>query len=171
MYTTIKTERLEIKPYEDTDRAAMTELLTDPQIKENYMIPDFRDEDEAAAMFRKLKELSYSDEHFERGIYLEGRLIGFVNDVEIDGDTIELGYGIHPNRKNRGYASEMLKAVIEALFQKGFRKVLACVFEQNAASIRVMQKSGMVKLEKETDLCYHGERRRCHYYAAFRNGG
>ncbi len=168
MVKTIRTERLEIRPYEDADQTLMIELLTDPQIKENYMIPDFQDTDEAIAMFARLKKLSHSDEHFERGIYLENQLIGFVNDVEIENNTIELGYVIHPSKQNQGYASETLKAVMEALFMQGFHQVLAAVFDKNAASIRVMQKCGMVKMGKETDIFYRGESRHCHYYAAVR---
>ena len=37
-------------------------------------------------------ELDYSNEHYERGIYIEHRLIGFVNDVKIADGVIELGY-------------------------------------------------------------------------------
>ena len=48
---TIKTKRLEIKPYDDSDQPAMIELLTHEDIKETFMIPDFKTEDDAIAMF------------------------------------------------------------------------------------------------------------------------
>lgn len=50
----IKTKRLEIKPYQDADQDAMIELLTNQEIKENYMIPDFQTEEDAIGMFKKL---------------------------------------------------------------------------------------------------------------------
>jgi RimJ/RimL family protein N-acetyltransferase len=161
----IKTKRLEIKPYKDDDQTAMIELLTNQEIKESFMIPDFRTEEEVIVMFKKLQAFSYSGEHYERGIYLNQQLIGFVNDVEISDGVIELGYVIHPMQKGRGYATEMLRAVIDELFRKGFHQIVAGAFENNAASIQVMQKCGMAKIEKEDDICYHGVLHHCYYYA------
>lgn len=163
----IKTKRLEIKPFQDTDQTAMIELLTNQEIKESFMIPNFQTEEEAIGMFKKLQAFSYSDEHYERGIYLNHQLIGFVNDVEIGDGVIELGYVIHPMQKNMGYATEMLKAVIDELFRKGFHQIVAGAFEDNAASIKVMQKCGMSKIPKEDDICYHGILHHCYYYAIY----
>lgn len=92
----IQTQRLVIGPYTDSDRDSMIELLTNEQIRETFMLPDFHTIEEATDMFRKLKYLSYSDQHYERGIYRAGELIGFVNDVDIGDGYIEIGYVIHP---------------------------------------------------------------------------
>lgn len=169
MGNVIKTKRLEIKPYQDADQNAMIDLLINQEIKESFMIPDFQTEEEAIGMFKKLLALSYSDEHYDRGIYLNHQLIGFVNDVEISDGVIELGYVIHPTQKNMGYATEMLRAVIDELFRKGFRQIIAGAFEDNAASIQVMQKCGMEKITKEEDICYRGVLHRCYYYAIFQD--
>ncbi len=164
----IKTDRLEIKPFQDIDQKAMIELLTNNVIKKSFMIPDFKTEEEAINMFKKLQGFSYSDNHFERGIYLNHQLIGFVNDVEIDDSVIELGYVIHPNFHNKGYATEMLKAVINDLFSKGFNQIITGAFDDNLASINVMRKCGMSKISKEDDISYHGVLHHCHYYAVFK---
>lgn len=169
MIKVIKTKRLEIKPYQDADQNAMIELLTNQKIKVNFMIPDFETEKEAINMFKKLQAFSYSDEHYERGIYIDNKLIGFVNDVEIGDGVIELGYVIHPKHQNKGYASEMLKAVIDELLREGFHQIVAGAFENNAASIQVMQKCGMKKIAKEEDVCYRGVLHHCYYYAFFRD--
>lgn len=161
----LTTERLVIKPYEDCDEARMVELLTDETIKETFMIPDFASRAEAVAMFRKLQKYSYSEDHYEYGIYLQNELIGFVNDVCIEHGSIEIGYVIHPNFHNRGYATEMLSAVLEDLFERGFSTVIAGAFEKNRASFRVMEKCGMKRIEKEDDIVYHNELRHCLYYA------
>lgn len=165
----INTKRLEIKPYEDADQNAMIDLLTNEKIKENFMIPDFETKQEAINMFKKLQGFSYSEEHYERGIYTGNKLIGFVNDVEIGDGVIELGYVINPDYQNKGYASEMLKAVIDELFLYGFRQIVAGAFENNYASIQVMKKCGMKKIKKEDDICYRGVLRHCCYYATFRD--
>jgi RimJ/RimL family protein N-acetyltransferase len=169
MSNVIKTNRLEIKPYQDTDQDAMIDLLTNQEIKETFMIPDFQTEEEAIGMFKRLLALSYSDDHYDRGIYLNHQLIGFVNDVEISDGVIELGYVINPIHKNMGYATEMLRAVIDELFRKGFRQIVAGAFEDNAVSIQVMLKCGMKKIAKEDDICYRGVLHHCYYYAIFQD--
>lgn len=160
----LKTERLVLKAYEDSDQEKLIELLCNEEVKETFMIPDFATEAEAVNMFYKLKEFSVSDSHFEYGIYLEEQLIGFVNDVETDGDTIEIGYVIHPKQKNHGYATEALSAVIKELFRMGYSVVRAGFFSENIASKRVMEKSGMGKIEKTDDIAYHGKIHHCYYY-------
>jgi len=168
MIKVIKTKRLEIKQYQDTDQNAMIELLTNQKIKVNFMITDFETEKEAINMFKKLQAFSYSEEHYERGIYIDNKLIGFVNDVEIGDGVIELGYVIHPKHQNKGYASEMLKAVIDELLREGFHQIVAGAFDNNAASIQVMQKCGMKKISKEEDISYRGVLHHCYYYSVFR---
>ena len=165
----IKTQRLEIKPYQDADEFALIELLTNQEIKKTFMIPDFQTKEDALRMFQKLKAFSYSEEHYERGIYLDQNLIGFVNDVDIREDMIELGYVIHPEHKNKGYASEMLRAVIEDLFKRGFREIVAGAFEENSASFKVMEKCGMERMKKEEDITYRGATYHCYYYSIRRD--
>ena len=160
----IKTNHLEIKPYGAEDRMAMVELLTNEEIKETFMIPDFSSEEQVINLFERLKLNSHSETIFERGIYLKDQLIGFVNEVERSEDHIELGYVIHPMHKSNGYASEMLRSVIEELFRQGHHKVVAGAFEENEASFKVMQKCGMKMLDKEEEISYRGVTHRCLYY-------
>ncbi|HNX15347.1 MAG TPA: GNAT family N-acetyltransferase, partial [Oscillospiraceae bacterium] len=70
-----------------------------------------------------------------------------------------------PDFHNRGYATEMLAAVIEDLFQKGYSTVIAGAFENNRASFRVMEKCGMTRIEREDDIFYHNKKQHCLYYA------
>ena len=50
------------------------------------------------------------------------------------------------------------------LFSFGFLQVTAGAFENNAASIRVMEKSGMVRLDRTDTVTYRGKEHRCVYY-------
>jgi RimJ/RimL family protein N-acetyltransferase len=161
----LTTKRLIIKSYTDDDEARMVELLTNDKIKEGFMIPDFSSREEAVRMFKKLQKISYSPEHYEYGIYLQDDLIGFVNDVEIEDGAIEIGYVIHPDYHNQGYATEMLTAVIQDLFQKGYHEVIAAAFESNPASFRVMEKSGMKRIKKTEEIFYHGQNHPCIFYS------
>lgn len=160
----IRTLRLTINPYRDQDQEKMIELLTNSIIKETFIIPDFKTKEEAVKMFEKLKAYSFDPYHYERGIYLKEELIGFVNDVEINGTSIELGYVIHPVHHNLGYATEVLTAVIQDLFNNGYTEVITGAFEKNRASCRVMEKCGMQQLDRVEEMEYHGRLQRCIYY-------
>ena len=159
------TRRLIIKTYEDTDEERMVELLTDETIRETYMLPEFDTRSQAVTYFKKLRQVSFSADHYEYGIYRNNELIGFVNDVSIEKDSIEIGFVIHPDSQNNGYATEMLFAVIKDLFSRGFSTVTACVFENNKASRRVLEKCGMKRAKEETNIHYQGRQRHCIYYS------
>ena len=116
----IKTERLELKPLSDHDRDNMIALLTNNEIKKTYMLPEFENEEQAEKLFLRLKEGSLTENVYQAGIFLNGEVIGYVNEVERNGQTIELGYMIHPKYHNKGYGTEMLKAMIEEMFTRGF---------------------------------------------------
>ena len=161
----IKTARLILKQLSPLDREDAKEILTDKTVKKTYMLPDLKTEDEISKMFDRLVKYSRSRKHYLVGIYFEKKLIGFINEVEVDGRAIELGYVINPSYHNRGFATEALTAVIDDLFKKGFHKIITGAFEENVASIKVMKKSGMRKIKKEEDLEYRGRTHHCVYYA------
>ena len=161
----LKTPRLELQAFRETDLPAAKELLCSAEVAKSYMLPEFKCPDEAEPLFRRLTELSLSKEHFVYGIYLHDRLIGFLNDVEITDGEMELGYVIHPAHWNCGYMTEALAAATEELFRLGFRRVVAGHFKSNPASGRVMAKCGMTKLDKTDEIEYRGVTHRCIYYA------
>lgn len=160
----LQTQRLTLKAYEDSDAAAMVDILCNAEIKKTFMIPDFASRQQAEALFYRLKEFSRSDDRFEYGIYLQGTLIGFLNDCDMEGDTIEVGYVIHPDYQGKGYATEALRAAIKELFRMGYCHVTAGFFEENPASGRVMEKCGMHKLPLEKDEEYQGSLHHTLYY-------
>lgn len=161
----IETERLVLKPLADSDRNNMIELLTNSEIKKTYMLPDFENEEQAEKLFQRLKAGSQEGKVYQVGIFLNGEVIGYANEVEREEDKIELGYMLHPKHHNKGYATEMLKAMIEEMFARGFSEVLAGAFEENPASMRVMEKSGMTRLEKTDEIEYRGAVHKCVYYS------
>lgn len=165
----IKTDRLIIKPYSREDQENMIALLTNETIKATYMIPDLKTKQDAIAMFQRLLSASHSDDHLELGIYRNNQLIGFLNDVEISANSIELGYVIHPGYHGHGYATEALKAIINELFKTGYQEIIAGAFATNTASIRVMQKCGMHLLPKTEEIRYHRTLHHCVYYSIQKN--
>lgn len=161
----IVTERLILKPYSDNDQERMIELLTNKEIKKTFIIPDFDTQDDAVKMFYKMKDYSLSDKHYERGIYYNNNLIGWINDVEIKDGCIELGYVIDPNYSGRGFATEALQGAIKDLFDNGYNEVIAGAFASNKGSFKVMEKCGMKQIDKEEEFVYQGELKHCIYYS------
>ncbi|HET7580950.1 MAG TPA: GNAT family N-acetyltransferase [Bacillales bacterium] len=78
---------------------------------------------------------------------------GFKGKPDASG-AVELGYGIHPNYRNLGYASEAARALTEWALgdQKRVRAIRAECDETNTPSIRVLQKTGMTCVEKEASI-------------------
>lgn len=157
--------QLTLKPFSPVDAQSALDILTNNDVKQTYMLPDFESREAAHPLFQRLLELSRSTDRYVRGIYLKDQLIGFLNDVEIHGTSMELGYVIHPNHCGKGYMTEALRAAISELFQKGYRKIIAGAFDHNIASIRVMEKAGMQRLNKSDTIEYRGEVHHCIYYS------
>lgn len=157
------TERLRLQPMRPEDAENVIRILRHDLVKMTYMVPDL-DREGAYKLFLRLKELSENDAHYVCGIYLENRLIGWLNDTEIGDSCVELGWVIDPQFHNHGYATEAVKAAIMDLHEKGFRSVTAGAFAENAASIRVMEKAGMQRLEQQDQIDYRGKSHSCIYY-------
>ncbi len=160
----LNTERLMIKPMKELDKDAVIRLLTNDIVKETYMIPDFDSKEALLRMFRRYKEISEDSSRYVRGVYLQEALIGIVNDVEIGSGCIELGYAFLPEYYNQGYATEMLQAVLADLALKGYKQVRTGAFAENTASIRVMEKCGMKRLQETEQIEYRGVVHDCVYY-------
>lgn len=161
----IKTDRLILKNIELNDKNDMLDMFLNKEVKKTYMIPDYDDIEKYTKLFNKFVELSNDSNRFVRGIYLENKLIGFLNDVEINNFTIELGYVISPKYKNNGYMTEALKAAISYLLKNGYKEVICGAFYFNNPSIRVMEKCGMQRLEKTDYVTYKNKEILCVYYS------
>ena len=160
----IQTERLTLKPIEDTDKEALLRIFRDESVAETYMIPDLPTEEAETKLFCRIRDLSHSEGHYVAGIYREDALIGLLNETEIAGERIELGYAIHPDFQNRGYATEAFGAVIAWLFEHGFCEVTAGAFASNLASVKVMKKCGLKKRKEKAEVEYHGKLHPCVFY-------
>jgi len=160
----LNTPRLCLRAITDADAHKVMALLTNEEVGKTYLVPDFQSPEDVRRVFEALKRLSASPEHFVYGIYLQEELIGFLNDVQIEGSEIELGLVIDPSRKNRGFATEALTAAMDALFRLGYGAVKTGAFQENAASIRVMEKCEMVRLPQVTPLTYRGITHNCVWF-------
>ena len=160
-----KTNRLEIKPISPDDKEAVLDLLTSETVGKTYMLPDYRSRREAEPLFQRLVALSADESRYVAGVYLDGQFIGMMNDTEIKGKQVEMGYAYLPDYYNRGYATEAFRGAISYLLNHGFESVVAGAFAENPASLRVMIKSGMKKIHRIDEIPYRGKTHTCLYCA------
>ena len=161
----IQTERLTLHPFADEDILPLQELLMNETVAKTYMLPIFKSPEEAYALAKRLQVLSISEKKIVLGVYMQARLIGIFNEVEMQDDRVELGYAIHPDHHNQGFATEALRALILHFFQNGFSEVKTGAFSTNLASIRVMEKAGMKKTQSKASVNYAGKIHHCVYYS------
>ncbi len=158
------TDRLVLKAIEEKDKKDLLKIVENPLVKKSYMLPDLNGEEEEEKLFQRLRNSTLNKERFIYGIYSKNKIIGFINEVSLEEEVIELGYFIDPQEWNKGYATEALSYAIKELFKMGIKAVQAAHFEINPASGRVMQKAGMHPIKKTEIVEYRNAKHRCLYY-------
>lgn len=160
----LSTPRLTLRPMLDRDLPQMSEIMRNTTVNRTYMLPDL-DEEGARKLFTRMKGTSQDGIRYFKVVCLDEKCIGWINEVELNDNCMELGWVINPAFHNQGYATEAARAVIGHLFSKGLRKVIAGAFEENPASMRVMEKAGMAKQTHTDEIEYRGKVHTCIYYA------
>ena len=81
--------------------------------------------------------------------------VGFMGPPSPDG-AVELGYGIAPEWRNRGVATEAVRGLLElAWSQPSVERVFATTDPSNPASARVLEKAAMSFVRMEGELRYY----------------
>ena len=161
----ITTPRLTLGEIRERDFESLIAIMKSDEVGKTYMVPDLPDHEAEMKLFTRIRELSERDDRYVFGIFLDNVLIGMLNDTEISGKTIEVGYAFYPDYWGKGYATEALSTVIPFLFSAGFDEVIAGAFECNPASLRVMEKSGMKRSNLKGEVEYRGVTHKCVYYS------
>ena len=141
------TAHLTLRELSLTDGPALSAILADPEVMRysvrGVMSPHATDE------FIQWCVESYAHSGFGPWALVDnasGALAGFcgLNQERVDGaDEIELGYRLAPQFWGRGLATEAVHATLEHGFGAlGLASIIAIVQPGNAASVRVIQKSG-----------------------------
>jgi RimJ/RimL family protein N-acetyltransferase len=81
------------------------------------------------------------------------QVIGLVSATLSDAGEIELGFMVAPGLWGKGYATEAMRALVEALFAlTGAERILANARTENPASRRVLEKCGFAYVDSGLDL-------------------
>jgi [ribosomal protein S5]-alanine N-acetyltransferase len=156
---TIETQKLKLIPCDaDILKAAIegNEILAN---KINVNVQENWTEFGVVALQYSLDKLKESEEEMNWWTYfpvhkLDNTLIGsggYKGKPTADG-TVELGYEIAPNYRNRGLATEMTKGLIDHAFSDDrVELIIAHTLGQDNPSTRVLQKCGFDKVEEIND--------------------
>ncbi len=144
--TTLKTERLLLRPFEMSDIDAVLEYASDPEWATYYPGPYNRKQAEFAVAF----EVSTPrDRGAAFAIVYHGRVTGLVSlnvDPEDRERKAELGYDIARDVWGRGLATEAASAICDWGFREyALAKIFAGAHARNRRSQRVMEKLGMTR--------------------------
>ena len=83
--------------------------------------------------------------------------IGYVQVIDLENGSYEVGYHIAALYTNKGYATEALKAFLPVIMDKlGIKSILGVCVKENIASIKVLEKVGFKKIFDGVDF-YQGE--------------
>lgn len=157
--TALVTERLELVPWSARlcqlaleDRPALAEAIT-ARVPEEWPQADFG---RILPMIRELAESvpgqdlpNFLTIHRQDRCLIGG--IGFTR-PPADGEG-EFGYDVIPSYQRQGYATEMGRAVVSWAFRElGLSCVRATCQRDNLASVRVLEKIGLGRVEETADL-------------------
>lgn len=146
----IETARLTLRPIVEHDFAAMTVYRGDPVVCRFLPFTPQTADDIRERMGHMLGSTSLEGERggIPMGIVRrdDGLLIGDLVLFHLDraNGNVEIGWVIRPDEAGRGYATEAVRALLDAAFRiLGVRRVVARIDAENAASARLAERVGM----------------------------
>ena len=148
--TTIKTEKFILRPYKKRDEVSLRRSINDRVIARNTLrIPYPYTSKDAKEWIRKnlknYKKKKPTEIHFV--IDINGDVIGGIGFTEIESHQAEISYWLAPKYWGKGIMTLAIKKVTNFGFEKlKLKRIYACVFPFNKASMRVLGKNGY-KLE------------------------
>lgn len=139
----ILTKRLELRGFRETDGADLYEYLGDPEAVFFEPYDAYTREGAAREAARRATSPAFI------AICLGEKLIGNVYlGPDEDPDAADIGYILNRAYWGRGYATEAARAVIDATFALGVRRIRAGCAENNPHSWRLLERLGMRLMEK-----------------------
>lgn len=149
----LETERLILRPIEESDASALFPLINDPEIvRYTLNIPHPYPEDALVQWIRGARDAMDRNGRCELSIVLRetGLPIGVCSlfDISLEHMNAEVAYWLGRKHWGQGYATEAVRRIVRFGFQDlHMERIHARVFAENARSTRVIEKAGL-KLER-----------------------
>jgi RimJ/RimL family protein N-acetyltransferase len=149
MTTSLRTDRLELRPVRDEDIDRILEYRNLPEVT-RWLIRTEVDPASFRAAWRRAAE---DPDDYGVVVTLDGVVIGTVSLEVVDGmgqpgmprrTEAQFGYIFDPAYAGQGYATEAVSAMVAHAFDLlGVRRITAGCFADNLASVRILEKVGM----------------------------
>jgi ribosomal-protein-alanine N-acetyltransferase len=156
----IETARLRLVPCSvaaaqaaKTDRARLAAELG-MRVPDDWPAEDLRD---FLPIYARIVDEQTADQGWGIWLILLPSAQSLIGDIGFKGppddlDTVEVGYSVLPAFQRQGHASEAARALVAwGLTQAGVRRIVANCHDDNAASIRVLEKAGMRQIGVDRD--------------------
>jgi ribosomal-protein-alanine N-acetyltransferase len=144
----LETERMILRWFEDRDAPFVLDLVNDPAWIANIGERNVRTLDDARQFIAEKLVASYRQNG--HGLWAmdrrdDGALLGMCGLIKRDSlPHLDVGYALAPAFRGNGYAREAARACLEyGRDVLGHRRILAIVWPENRASIRVLESVGM----------------------------
>ena len=147
---TLQTERLRLRPFQQSDAASILALFMDKGFMEYSSAPMFKSIEEADALVVRDAEKRATGERLRLGIERleDGAVIGYCDLFNIDRDCQkgEIGYGLLTKECGFGFMNEALLAFLNwVLNELPLNRVMAELDPANTNSEKIVKRLGFTK--------------------------
>lgn len=151
----LETERLMFRRYEEKDKDHFINLFTDEAVMK-YVDKGVMTKEQTEAFWQKLFAVLYPQGYNIWAVFIKenDRYIGHAGIYQrpLNTEEWEFVYFLNPAFWGQGYATEVAQRVIEYGFEElNLSEIYATVDDAHSASIRVLQKAGMIFERYEYD--------------------
>ena len=171
MKTVLETERLLLRHFTEADAESLLHMESEPDVLRYVGRKPLADVDAYRSKIQTVF-LPYYDKPGGYGAWAiiekaSGEFVGGCSlrpgtDADVatamgyGPDDVEVGYGLRKPSWGRGYATELVRALVRRAFTElGAVSVVACVTVDNLASVRVLEKAGLRRVGEP--ICLPGE--------------
>lgn len=155
---TLQTERLKLRPFEESDAQSILTLFMDKGFMEYSPAPMFKSIEEANALVVRDAAKRATRERLRLGIARleDGALIGYCDLFNIDWECRkgEIGYGLLTNECGFGFMNEALSAFLNCVLHKfQLNRVMAEIDPANTNSEKILKRLGFTEEGHFRDNC------------------
>ena len=157
MQVITETQRLQIRNWSTSDIDSYAKILADPDVMRFIGDGQPKGLEEAQRAIKKYQEQIKTQGWARFAVTLKetGALIGFCGFDFYNGE-LDFGWRLAKEHWGNGYATEAAKAVFKLGIEKfGFSRIVCIAFEENRASLNVIEKLG-IPYEKEFPFLERG---------------
>lgn len=166
----IETDRLILTNYQNSDIEKFYKLKSCKEVWEYSTFTPLSDKNMAEGMLKQLVQNANEDKLDFMALREKGNS-NFIGEAAIISDNpkvhrCEIAYNLLPEYWNKGYATEIVKSLVEyAIINLKYERIEALALQENKRSCRVLEKSGFT-LEgtlRNFNKSQNGYRNVCYY--------